>query len=411
MRYTLLLALFPAFLIATLSIDDCVELAKKNNAAIEIAGYKTDRAIALKNEMRSGFLPTVELEGVIDNSNRSLSGDLTQFQDFHSNRAVGISINMGLWDFGVTWRRFRASKYRIDASQYQEAQILLDVEEKVRVAYLKVLEKEKLVQVMHTSYETLSLQLDKSKKFFEEGLVKRTDVLSLQVQLTDKEKRVLQAQNEALVERMRLNQLIGLSASDLSPLQDLEEISKSYSYDDALRFAYENRPDLYAYDKLLKALQLDRQATRWNFTPQIYAFGNGNYGSNTSTISAGLGMKMDLYSGGRSLATVQKLDAEIHELQAIVEDLHSLIAVELKNTCLQFEEIDKARLLDKQALELAEENLKNSQDLYNQGLLSINDVLIALEQLSLVKMHYFSSLYRYYMNHAHLVALTAGFGI
>lgn len=402
-------SLLPSLLFASLSVDECVELAKQNNSAIEIASYKTDRAIAVKNEMLSGFLPQVDLEAVIDNNNRSLSGDLTQFQDFHSTKAVGLSVNLGLWDFGQTLKRFKASKSRIYAAEYQEQQVQLEVEEKVRVAYARVLEKEKTAGVLQTSLGLIQQQLAKSKSLFDQGVARSTDVLSLQVQLSEKEKRLIQAKNELETERMRLNHLIGLSISESPQLEELQEKSGNFSYESALDYATDNRPDLKAYKRLLRALELERQAAIFSFAPKIFAFANGNYSSEQSSASAGIGMKMNLYSGGKRSAQVQRIDAEIRELRTIISDLKTTVSLEIRTTFLHFDEIEKGIELNKEAINLAEENLKNTQDLYHQGLQSINDVLIALEQLSLVKLHYFSNLYKYYINQAHLVAITGGF--
>ncbi len=393
---------------ATYSIEECVALAKTNNARIAIAQSKITYARAVKDEMRSALLPHVSLEGVWDNNNRSLSGDLTQFIDFRSKAAIGISTTWGLWDFGSSLKKFKASKYRIDASELQSQYTSLVVEEQVRTTYLSALENEKIAVVLESSIKTLKQQLATSHALFEQGLVKYTDVLTVQVQLSEEEKRLIQAKNEVLNRKMELNHLIGLPVFETILLQDIPEGICMFSYDHVFDYALQNRPDLLALRKQLEALKLDRLGVRLSVAPKLYAFANGNLSGDEAAISGGLGMKIDLYEGGQREAKLDRLDSEIRELSETLEDLNAVVAVDIKTVFLRLDEIRKSMEIDKEALVLAEKNLRDTMDFYGQGSLSINDVLISEGQLTFVKKNFYSSLYRSHMACARLVTLTGG---
>ena len=394
------------------TIEECISLAKQNNQTIATAEAKIEGAIADKNEARSAFLPFLSVEGLWDNNNQSLAGDLTQFQNFNTSTAVGITAKLAIWDFGSSLNRLKAGRVRIDASKMKKDYTFLVVEEQVRTAYLKILEKEKFVDVIQSSFTTLSQQLKTSEQLHKQGIAKTTDVLTVQVQLASEEKKLLQAKNEVLRERMSLNYLIGLPISEIIVLEDVAENAKIFSVDQVTKYALEHRPDFLAMQKELKALQHDKRAAQLSMAPQFYAFANGNYSyaeDHKAAASAGIGLKIDLYKGGMREATIDKIDSQIQVIKASLQDLHEMIFLEINNTSLRFEEIQKSFQIDKQAISLAKENLENTMKLYEQGILSINDVLISEEQLKKVKMNYYYNLYTSHIACVHLITITGGY--
>lgn len=394
---------------SSLTLEDCIHLAWENNRSIGIAESKVQLATAYKNQMRSQLLPQISIEGVIDNSNRSLSGDLSQFQDFHSTRALGITSTLGLFDFGVSIKQFLASKLRIRASEDWKERTAFEVEERVKVLYFQILEREKSLEVLYASTGTLKEQLKKTRDLLQQGSNKNSDVLTVQVRLAEKEKVLLQAKNDLLKLRMELNQIIGLPLFETPTLKDVEEIRFTFAFEDALQYGLKHRTDLSALEKQLKALKYDHNAERWSVAPRFYAFGNGNYSSEHSHASFGVGMQMPIYQGGTREAKMDVLYSQITEVKLKIEDLKDHISLEIRDTYLQLEEINKSIEIDTKAKQLADENLKTMQELYEHGLVSIYDLLFADEQLTFAESQYYATVYRFHIFKAHLESITGGF--
>ncbi len=392
-----------------LTVEECVQRAFLQSNTVAAAAFRVHGAIATKNLVRSAFLPQVDLEAIFDNSNHSLTGGFSQFQNFEPTKAIGLTAIWGIWDFGATWLRFKASRLRIDASEMEQAQIFAEVEEKVREVYFSVLEKEKSVSILESSVVTLREQVAKTTDMFNQGLVKSTDVLSIQVQQTEKEKRLLQTQHELVSHRMLLNQLIGAPLCEIASLIDVCSTPCCFSADQATAFALQNRPDLRAFHAQLDALLMERKGLLLNFAPKIYAFTNGNFASNKSVVSAGIGIKMPLYHGGAKMSELQQINAQIGELEAMIAETQQMAILEIKNLQLTFNEIQQSLYLDERSIALAEQNFQDSTRLYEQDLLSIQDVLLAEDQLNFAKQSYFSNLYQSHKSSAHLTRVTGGY--
>jgi outer membrane protein len=396
---------------SALSMEECVALATENNHTLAMARSKTRRAVANKREVLSEMLPHVAIEGVWDTNNRAMTGELSQFQDFRSKTAIGMKSYLGLWDFGSAWKRLRASRMRVRASHLDRDYTQLVVEEQVKTAYLHVLDKEKQAHVIRSSIHLLHKEVEISKDKHKQGLAKRTDVLTLQVRLAEEEKRLLKAQQEAASERMTLNHLIGLPLMEVFALKDVHEKNCVPKFKEVLHYGLHHRADLLAMRKQIAALHQDRTATSLGRAPKFFVFANGDYASDRSVISAGLGMTIPLYEGGKKRAQMDQLSAEIENLRAAVEDLKDNITIEIRNTFLQFDEIQKSLEIDKQAIKLAEENLHDTTELYRHGVLSVQDLLTSESQLVRTKMNYFSNIYRFHKACVHLLTVTGGFRV
>lgn len=393
-----------------LTLEECLQLAYERNTSMEIACFRTQGVIETKNEMRSFLLPNISIEGVWDNRNDSLSGNLTQFQEFHSTKAIGVSVKQSLFDFGASWVRLKACQQRIQAARLDQEGVVLGVEEQVKAAYFQVLSQEKMVGVIESSLQTLEKQYQQSEDLFTQGIVKHADVLAVGVQLSEKKQRLLQEKNALSIQRMSLNRLIGLPLFDTPMLKDVEgQRAACYSFESVYEFALAHRRDYLALCKQIEAMQNDYRASNLSYLPLFYAFGNGNYSSNKSTVSAGIGMSLPLYEGGRKQAQNNKILAELRTLRASRDDLESGMVIEIQNAQLQLQEIQKSILLSQEAVGLAEETLQNYRELYSSGQVSISDILLAEDSLAQTRMGYVSNLYRYQLTLAHLNHITGGF--
>lgn len=402
------LFLFSEIAVNKLSLNECIQRSKENYITVEMAALNIDRAVAQKNQVRSALLPQLSLDGVWDNRNQSLSGDLTQFQNFHSSQALGLSVQQQLWDFGVSWKLLKAGNLRIDVSKLEKESALLGVEEMVKKAFITLLEKKKIAAVFSQSLATLKQQLERVKDLEEQGIITYSDKLSLEVQLSEREKQELQAHNACREALMQLNRLIGNDLDETFEVEEIDPASWTYQREELVRYALANRPDIKAIEKLCKAKELEQQAARWSHAPKFYLFGNGNYSSDRSTLSAGMGMQMPLYEGGKTSARISQLRAENGQLHATLNDIKTATTLEINRAYILLDEAKKNFELDKKSATLAKENLRKTIDLYTQGLVSVHDLLLVEDQLNQTQTNCFSSFYNHYTIIAHLVYLSGG---
>ena len=254
----------------SLTMDECVRRANQVSPIVSISQSKVDELKANKREAVATFWPQLVAKGVWDNKNETLSGDLTQFQEFHSTTAGGISAQLGLFDFGASWNHLKASSLFIQASEWQQKKMLLDLEETVRNAYLRVLEAQHAFEVADHSMKTLSKQQEVSQAFFEQGIVTKRDTLSVELQLSQKKRDFLAAKNGVARAKMELNRLIGNEITAPIELQELSEtVDADYNDQKIVEYALRHRPELKALSKRSDGLAKEKQALKLSNAPKF----------------------------------------------------------------------------------------------------------------------------------------------
>jgi outer membrane protein TolC len=188
------------------------------------------------------------------------------------------------------------------------------------------------------------------------------------------------------------------------------------------RYALAHRNDIKALKAQIEALESRHRAALASYGPKFFLFGGYSRVENTISeehsgskpnknwISGGVGLQMPLYDGGKTSASVQKIKAQLAEARANLEDLELGLLMEVNNAYFQCEEQYAGISIDKTAVALAEENLRSTTDRYQQGLVSINDLLKAEEQLSQSRMNQNRSIYRCQAAYAHLISSMGGNG-
>ncbi|HEY5260181.1 MAG TPA: TolC family protein, partial [Rhabdochlamydiaceae bacterium] len=305
-----------------------------------------------------------------------------------------------------------ASSLFIQASEWQQKKMLLDLEETVRNAYLRVLEAQHAFAVADHSMKTLSKQQEISQAFFEQGIVTKRDTLSVELQLSQKKRDFLAAKNGVARAKMELNRLIGNEITAPIELQELSEtVDADYNDQKIVEYALRHRPELKALSKRSEGLAKEKQALKLSNAPNFYAFTNADFSSKKGAVSAGIGLHMPIFEGGKSPAQIAKVRAQKREVDETLRDFRERLEVDIQVAVLQLKEERDNFENGKLAIELGEGNFTKTGDLYKEGQASINDLLYAEEQLSASHLRYHSSLYRYYSTLYRLSTLAGGYPI
>ncbi len=326
-----------------------------------------------------------------------------------------MTANWLLFDFGAALHQFKAGKKALAATEMAYERTLQCIEEETKIAYFRVLETKKLILVIEDSIKTLQEQIKISSDFFTQGLVSKSDLLFVEVQMGEKKKALLRAKNDYLLACMALNRLIGQDLVEEVSLEDLQQITSiPFSLEPLKKHALKNRSDLKAIKKQIESLESRASSSKAAHAPRFYAFGGYSYlqdslSNQKNWVSGGLGLQFSLYDGGKISAGSEKIRAQLKEARANLEELQNTILMETSNLYAQLQEQLETIAIDKTSLDLAEENLRAATDRYKQGLASIRDLLASEEQLTLSRTNQMRTIYRYQMAYAKIMSIAGGF--
>lgn len=401
------------------SLADCLEIAWKNHRSIRMADRRILIAKDDLDEAWTPHLPTFSFYGQFearqkDQKANFMGNEITlSEQDATSCK---LSAQLLLYDFGRAENLRDSIRARIQTAELNADRVRQNLTLAVSQAYFQVLTVQKTHQVVEESCKVIEEQLSIARDFFNQGLVHKSDVLSLEVAMAERQQELIHTKGLVEIAHAVLNRLLGINIHEKLLLEDVEEAEpwqKGFLED--LQGALAKRPDLLATRRQLDVAQSEYRALRANFAPRIFAYSDYQYSTETTLGSkdkgrlvGGVGVQFSIFDGGVTYVKLQRKEKEIAEAKDAYEERADDVALEVKRCHLQTQDAGSRVPVAKKSIELAEENLRIMQDRYRQGLATSADVLLEEDRLSRSRMNYYQALYDYHQAFAQLLHAIGG---
>ena len=391
-----------------LSLDDAVNLGLKHNLGGVLATDAVTDARGERWQAISELLPNVVTD--------------TGFGVHQVNikAAFGLSIHgvppiigpFGYFDSRAYLTQSAFDWASIERARSSEAQLKSaesgskDVRELV---VLVIVSNYLLVIADQSEVESAISQRDTAKALFQQasdqktaGVASAVDVLRSQVQLESREQQLISAQVDLAKQKLVLARVIGLPigqqfevTTDV-PFQELTPLS----LDEAIQSAYKARADFQSQVNQVRSAELARKAASAERYPSLgvetdYGLSGVTPGSSHGTVDAAVTLRIPIFQGGRVHGDVLRADASLAEERQRLEDLRAKIDQEVRDAYLDLEATAQEVSVEKSAVTLAAETLKQSRDRFSSGVTDNLEVVQAQDALAIANDAYIASLYSY----------------
>jgi len=277
--FILLLGISASAQVKKWTLQECVEYALKNNISIkqtelDVKSTAIDKKLAIGN-----FLPTINA-GALHSWNIGLNQNITtgllenQTIQFTS---ANINSSMAIYNGLQNQNRLRRAKMSQLASQYQLTKMQDDISLYVANAYLDILFNKENLKVQQAQLANDEKQLIRSQELVDTGVVPRGDLLDMKATIaTDKQKVVL-AENNLLISRLSLAQLLALDDFENFDIVDVDLIAKespvmAQTPESIVQKANEVRVEIKIAQANLDIAQRDIKIARGALQPSLTGF-------------------------------------------------------------------------------------------------------------------------------------------
>lgn len=249
---------------------------------------------------------------------------------------------------------------------------------------------------MATAQALYDLALDRKRA----GVAAGIDVLRAQVQLQAQQQRLIVAENDFAKQKLALSRAIGLPLGQEFRMTDTVPYSPfpAPTLEAALEEAYRDRGDYQGALDLVRAAELKKKAATGSGRPSLNL--DANYGDLGQRVTASHGtftvaasLRVPIFEGGRVRGEVLEADADVRRRQAEAEDLRARIYYEIRATFLDLKAADDRVRVAQGALNLAEEQVRESRDRFAAGVTDTIEVVQGQEALAVASENYISSLF------------------
>ncbi len=391
-----------------LTLPDAIDHALKHNAEIQQYKIAHEKSVSYAGQARAAFYPTV-----------TATGTYVYMTDIAVIQFDSIPIPMGQnenWDFQLSLQQvvFAWGKiynaYRIsDISQEIAKLAFLRKQQEVRYSvtetFYGLLVMEKMIEMIHESHDQLRRHYGSVEKRYKAGLVPQFDLLRAQVQVTNLNPQIIQAENGYKLMMEGFKMLLGLDLQTEIVLEgDLPVDGEFFELDKITEYALEHRIEIYNLKQTLKIVDLGREiATRSNL-PTLFAgatysyqkpfgFGGNEWGSN---IIFNIGFQWSLFSGFSNYYKIKEATLQAKEAELAYDNLKKAIELEVKQAYMNYRSANEAVTTALDNIEQADKLVQLIETRYRSGLatnLEFMDVQLASMQ---AQTNYLSALKDYY---------------
>ena len=369
---------------SVLTILDCVSTAFKNSPKIKRQKYNLDIAKSNLGIAKSQYFPVINIGAGFYNENNS---DNTYYNSHYRELpSVGVSVNKLVWNFGKTTAYIKMEEFYKIGAEYEFMDSLCNTLFDVKLKYYALLRAKALQLVAQNNVEINEnfLKLAQTKR--------RPDIKTAELNLSESEIKLLEAQNEYKNAKIDLNNSMYLDSQPDYTIKDTHTFSygNDYAYneksnrseafipmtftfplDKAVEIAYDNSPDLSVLVATKQAMEQNLLYIKRTYLPDLtanagYGFNNSNQTANNSfKVGVNLSSSVNLMELKHSIKSADaQLSIADNEIELFKKDLYFEVKKALNNVDKYQNQIPTAKMEVEQSLEnlhLVEEQYKSNQ--------------------------------------------------
>lgn len=246
-------------------------------------------------------------------------------------------------------------------------------------------EKQRLADSFVNLVDTLRYNV---QAMLDEGVATRSDLLTVEVALNEAKIAQTKVGNGLSLSRMALAQLCGLPVNTQMELRD-EELRTAYTAtaptDINLNEVYSRRQDLEILRQGINMLQSREKLAMGDMLPKIalvgaYSFSNPNvidgfekrFGGG---FSVGAAVTIPIWHWGGNYNRYRAAKANTTASRLMLEDTEEKVSLQVSQAQFSFDEAKKTYAMTVTNLSKADENLRQAQLAFKEGMLTTNDVI------------------------------------
>ncbi len=308
---------------------------------------------------------------------------------------------------GIFQRKAAKAKWEATKMQLVRTGDYLSLE--TEKAYMQLQLAYKSVEVLGKAFNAANENLRLANNSFKQGYLQHSDVLAVQVRVTEVENQLQYAKSNVI------------NASEYLAVLMNEEITGVFKPTDSLTVSSElnaaetlsnSRADIQAMEFAVEAYKQNYKADKMTFLPRLNAFGsyelydNQIFQADANGYLFGAALTWNLFEGSKRFGKSQKSKAEFNKANLELEQFKADSQLELNKAKRLLQDAKNNLNLTEMALEQSKEALRIRTNRFKEGLEKTTDLLMAETQYSQKQLEYFNTVFQHNYALAYLQFLT-----
>src|SRR5438552_11676745 len=376
-----------------ISLQEAIELGVKNSKQLKNSQAKIEEATAALREAVEKKLPdakvsayylrlnsaNVDLKTKNNNGNGGTTPNISQAVYGILNASLPIYAG-GRIRYGIEASKYLAEATKLDAENDKEEVIQNTVE-----AYINLYKSKQTITIIKENLNQAQHRVNDLTNLEKNGLLARNDLLKAELQQSNVELALLDAENNWQLANVSMDLLLGLpEKTELIPDSTLaDEAFTVKTLDEYVQTAYTNRKDLASLDLRKKATETGVKIAKGDYYPSLALTGGyiaadiPKFITITNAVNIGAGISYNLGSLWKTKAKVQEAEARTKQLEISESLLNDNIRLEVSKAYLNWTSSQKKIEVYAKAVEQANENYRITKNKYDNTLATTAELIDA----------------------------------
>jgi outer membrane protein TolC len=385
-----------------LNLRSCINTALQNHPSIKAARSTVEMSRSRIGQAQANYYPQVDFASSYDRLNPATGpgGNIIGTGAYDDYRNT-FKASQNIYDFGRTSSQVSIQQYNTESSKSDLQDVAGQVTFNVQQAYYALLQADRNRVVALATVKQFEEHLAQAKGFYDVGTRARFDVTKAEVDLSNARLNLIRAENSVRLARVSLNNAMGVPNAPVYSIEDnLSYQPYLLTLDEALKRAYQDRPDLKSIVARKEAVEKSISYARSGYLP--YLTGNANYGwtgdhfnDQHSGWDVGASLNFPIFSGFLTKYQVEEAKSNLRVLQANENNLRQNILLGVQQASLNMREAEERIATAALTVRQAGENLDIAKGRYQAGVGNPIEVTDALVNYNNAQTTYNQALYDY----------------
>ena len=402
-----------------ISLEEAEKLALENNIQIKLSEASLQKAKVSSRETLANFFPTVssfyqlqdnlELSVMVidfDGDGPAPPSELRMGKQFNST--AGLQVSYPIFTGGAIINGQLMSSVAVNLSELSLQDQVNTVIYTIRLLYYQS-------QMLNSMIEATEMGLASSKESYELALKRQAvgqatelDVLQAKVRYESYKPQLVSLKNQRVSALTNLKTYINdPKLGKVEVIGKLEQIDNPYfgmSIEDLLELTKNERLELQMAAEQQKIAKYQRNLAWSSILPKVQLGGNLQWQANTDDLTdlnhlrssnISVGVSLPLFNGGKNAASIQKAYIGVKEAQYQMEQIEDFVYTDVDAAYRKVEETLSNIYATEDVVKQAEEALRLSKLLYENGSATQLELMSAESGYLGAKSNYISSVFQY----------------
>lgn len=390
----------------TLTIDQSIDIALKNNPNMNIAMENVKKGEAVIKQAASGGMPRISIGGTYQRLDKETTANFGGAEipiSKKDNSSVNLTAAYKIDLFGI----IKSSKYAAEEGKkaYENylKQTANDTILDVKSAFYNVLRAQQYLVVQQETVDQLKAHLADAQANYNAGTIAQYDVLRAETQLANAQQGLIAASNGVQVAKSAFNSVLGRPVDTPFELEPpANAIYDSIDLSKCIEAATTYRPEVMAIDNMIKAGDEQVSIAKKNTQPSLNLQWTGTHNFDASGFSARedswvavLAANFSIFDGGYNKSQIEQAKVDANNYRFTKDQILLGVTLDTKQSYLnQLESLERIRAAEK-ALQQANEAYRLAVVRYQSGVSIQLEVLDAETALTAAKTNHVNAVYDY----------------